>query len=663
MFYADRIRLILSCIFIGMIVFNNCLTEETERIITMIKEPMFKSEEVSYQNNQAGITISGTLTLPTSTKPSATVILVPGYGPNDRDYVLFGHKRFMVLAEYLTQQGLAVLRFDKRGVGKSTGDYGSATSRDFADDVIAGIEYLKTRKDIDASKLGLIGHSEGGMISCMVAAESDDVAFVVMMAGVVQADVEDLVVQTAKQMKADGASDELITQDGKFRTQILTIVQQESDVELAKTKLQTLMQDYWTNLPEPLKQESEEIQFAITAAKIDGMTQVFNSPWYRYFLHCKPVEMLKQITVPVLALYGNRDWIASSQPSVSIVSETLKVLGNNNVTALELPNLNHSLQTCQTGALAEYATIEETIAPEVLKIISEWILNRSEKRSLANLEIDSNAKKQIHNCLNLVKEIFGQDLLGVYLYGSSILGGLQKYSDIDLFVVSSRATTREEKAKLTTSLLKFSGIYMKSQELPIEMTIVEKSELNPWHYPPRFDFQYGEWLRKQFEHVNIEPWPTKEMPDLALIVTQIFLASTTLAGASPDQLLCKVPYKDFMTAIKDALPNLMSELNSDTRNVLLTFARIWSTVTTDAIYSKLSAADLVSNRLPERYRPVMERAKAICKGEEKEYWDDIQKLIKPCADFMLSEITNKISEVMKSDDFDRSIKIIYKNKS
>ena len=220
----------------------------------------------------------------------------------------------------------------------------------------------------------------------------------------------------------------------------------------------------------------------------------------------------------------------------------------------------------------------------------------------ADLKLDSNAKKQIHKCLNLVKEIFGQDLLGVYLYGSSIVGGLQKYSDIDLFVVSNRATTREEKAKLATALLKISGIYMKSKKLPIEMTIVEKSEINPWHYPPRFDFQYGDWLRKQFEHGNIEPWPAKEMPYLALLVTQILLASNTLVGANPDQLLCKVPYKDFMTAIINALPNLMSDLDSDVRNVLLTLARIWSTVATDAIRSKPAAADWVIHRLPEKSR-------------------------------------------------------------
>lgn len=188
------------------------------------------------------------------------------------------------------------------------------------------------------------------------------------------------------------------------------------------------------------------------------------------------------------------------------------------------------------------------------------------------------------------------NLLGLYLYGSSILGGLQKYSDIDLFVVSNRTTTHEEKVKLATTLLKISGIYMKSKKFPIEMTIVEKSEINPWHYPPQFDFQYGEWLRNQFENGNVEPWQTKEMPDLALLVTQILLASNTLVGANPDQLLCTVPYKDFITALINTLPNLMSELDSDIRNVLLTLARIWSTVATDAICSKPAAADWAINR-------------------------------------------------------------------
>jgi predicted nucleotidyltransferase len=258
-------------------------------------------------------------------------------------------------------------------------------------------------------------------------------------------------------------------------------------------------------------------------------------------------------------------------------------------------------------------------------------------------------RQQLEESLELLRMVLGADLLGVYLYGSSLVGGLQKYSDIDLFVVSNRATTRQEKAKLVIDLLKISGIYMKSKKLPIEMTIVEKSEVNPWHYPPRFDFQYGDWLRQQFEQGNIEPWPTKEMPDLALLITQVLLASTTLAGVDPTHLLVKVPYKDIMLATMDTLPNLMSELESDTRNVLLTFARIWSRVATDAIRSKSAAADWAINRLPGKYRPVIDRAKVIYKGKEREYWDDMQELIKPCADFMVDQINHQMSLINFDD--------------
>ncbi|MBA2649274.1 MAG: DUF4111 domain-containing protein [Legionella sp.] len=280
------------------------------------------------------------------------------------------------------------------------------------------------------------------------------------------------------------------------------------------------------------------------------------------------------------------------------------------------------------------------------------------KINLKAFKLGDEPERQIDQCLNLVKEIFGQDLLGVYLYGSSILGGLKKYSDIDLLVVSERSTTYEEKTKLATELLRISGVYMKSTKLPIEMTIVEKAKINPWHYPPNFDFQYGDWLRTQFESGIIEPWSTKEMPDLAVLITQVLLASKTLFGAVPATLLCKVPYKDFMSATTDALQNLMSELYSDTRNVLLTLVRIWSTVETDAIRSKPAAANWAINRLPEQYRSVIKRAQAICEGEEKEVWDDVLELIQPCANIIIGQINNKVDEIKLSIDTTKSITLL-----
>lgn len=270
---------------------------------------------------------------------------------------------------------------------------------------------------------------------------------------------------------------------------------------------------------------------------------------------------------------------------------------------------------------------------------------------------NSEIKKQITQCVSLLKKVLGQDLLGVYLYGSLIVGGLQKYSDIDMFVVSNRSTTYEEKAKLVANILQISGIYQKSSKPPIEMMIVVQSEINPWHYPPKFDFQYGDWLRAEFESGNIEPWPTKEMPDLALLITQILLANRILLGPCPDQLLCSIPYSDFLTATKKALGTLMADLRSDTRNVLLTYARIWSTLETDAIRSKPDAAVWAINRLPEEYKAVMRRACAICIGEENEYWDDIQILIQPCTHYMVNYINEVISLRERSDCVNKSIKL------
>lgn len=269
------------------------------------------------------------------------------------------------------------------------------------------------------------------------------------------------------------------------------------------------------------------------------------------------------------------------------------------------------------------------------------------------------AEIQINECLNLLKDIFKSDLIHVYLFGSSILGGLQKYSDIDLFVVSRRATTDDEKAKLAAELLKISGIYMKSSKRSIEMTIVEQAKINPWRYPPTFDFQYGEWLRQHFESGNINPWLTKLMTDLALLITQILLASKTLQGNNPDQVFCKVPYIDFMMASTDVLPSLLSDLASDTRNVLLTVARIWCTVTTDTICSKSVAAEWAISHLPKKYRCVMERAKTIYNGEAKEYWGDMNELIKPCADFIIDQINNKVIEIKLSNNITKYIKLIF----
>ncbi len=256
----------------------------------------------------------------------------------------------------------------------------------------------------------------------------------------------------------------------------------------------------------------------------------------------------------------------------------------------------------------------------------------------------SNIEKQIEQCLHLLKQVMPHDLLGVYLYGSAVKGGLQKYSDIDLFVVSKRPTTQEEKKQLASSLLKISGVYMKDAKPPVELTIVVKSDVNPWHFPPQFDFQYGDWLRDEFESGNIEPWESKVMPDLAILMTQVLLSSQILIGPEPAQIVPQVPYPDFIHAMVDELPSLVASLDSDTRNVILTLARIWCTLETDTIHSKPESASWAISHLPNEYHLVLQRAKNIYEGKVDEHWDDLKRLVNPCVNFIvikIKEITSK----------------------
>lgn len=272
-------------------------------------------------------------------------------------------------------------------------------------------------------------------------------------------------------------------------------------------------------------------------------------------------------------------------------------------------------------------------------------------------QLNGLTQTQISQCLKLLQDVFGQDLLGFYLYGSAVVGGLQKFSDIDLFAVTSRPSTSEEKARIARAMLRISGVFRKSVKKPVELTIVVQPEVKPWRYPPTFDFQYGDWLRTRFESGEIEPWPSKQMPDLALLITQIFLASETIYGPAAYHLLERVPYPDFVRASTDELDSLLADLEDDTRNVLLTLARIWSSLETSAIRSKPSAASWAMDHLPPEYQPVMERARAECLGENVRDWDAVQAAIRPCADLMMGKIKRIISVLQTSSATNRSIRL------
>jgi fermentation-respiration switch protein FrsA (DUF1100 family) len=333
----------------------------------------YNEEDVVYENKKAGISLAGTLTLPASNGQFPAVILITGSGPQDRDETAFGHRLFLVLADNLTRRGIAVLRVDDRGMGKSTGDFSKATSEDFAGDVLAGIEYLKSRNDIALGKIGLVGHSEGGMIAPMVAVQSPDVAYFVMMAGPGLKVEEILYLQSEQIHRANGVSNETISKERVLMERIFSIVKLEKDDFAAEDKLRNIWDEGMVKF-----NDTEKKQLRHSSQDRDEFKQ-YLSPWWRFFLMYDPKPTLMKVKVPVLAIIGEKDLQAPPDENLKAIGDALKAGGNEHYTVKELPGLNHLFQTAQTGSLAEYGTIEETMSPVALDIIGEWIVQQTGK--------------------------------------------------------------------------------------------------------------------------------------------------------------------------------------------------------------------------------------------------------------------------------------------
>ena len=335
----------------------------------------YLEEEVFYENKEAGIKLAGTLTLPSEQDSFPAVLLITGSGPQDRNEAIAGHRPFLVLADYLTRQGIAVLRVDDRGVGRSTGDFSPATSEDFASDVLAGIEYLKARKEINPKKIGLIGHSEGGIIAPMVAVKSPDVTFIVLMAGTGLTGEEILYLQSGLISKEMGISEKDITKNLQLNNKIFSVIKEEEDNKIAEEKIRQMFMTYWEDLS-----EEEKSRIGNPEDYLKAQLQSLLSPWFHFFLTYDPQPTLSKVKCPVLAINGEKDLQVPPKENLSAIKEALQTGGNENFIIKELPGLNHLFQTAQTGAPAEYAKIEETISPIALKIISDWILQQAKDK-------------------------------------------------------------------------------------------------------------------------------------------------------------------------------------------------------------------------------------------------------------------------------------------
>jgi len=327
----------------------------------------YYTEDVTFSNKSAGIKLAGTLTMPAKEGSYPAVILITGSGPQNRDAEIFNHRPFLVLSDYLTRQGFAVLRYDDRGVAASGGVFGEATSADFAADVNAALEYLQSRKEIKEKEIGLIGHSEGGGIAQMVAAGNKNVAFVVMLAGPGLPGDEILLRQKALIEKADGVPDELTKKGLETNKALFDAVKTIDDDAALKAKLTEILAKAVSETDVPGGLDVDKT--AIVKSEVESLV----APWMRAFIRYDPAPNLRKISCPVLALNGDKDMQVPAKDDLEAIRKYITGNGNRNVTVKEMKGMNHLFQECSTGSPSEYGYIEQTFSPVALKEISGWL--------------------------------------------------------------------------------------------------------------------------------------------------------------------------------------------------------------------------------------------------------------------------------------------------
>ncbi len=330
----------------------------------------YDAEEVTFENSADGVTIAGTLTTPRIPGRHPVVILISGSGPQDRDESLMEHKPFLVLADYLTRRGIAVLRYDDRGFGQSTGEFGPATTEDFARDASAAVEFLKSHDRIDPKQIGLAGHSEGGLVAPMVVGLRDDVAFVVLLAatGVDGARISKS--QAEAMLRAAGTAEtDLEIVLSVNRLVVDTVSKAGPDEDFSET-IRKGLEKIIEKLPEADREEGGRN----LRAGIENELKRLKGNWMRFFLKYDPAPALANIQCPVLAIIGSRDTQVLPELNMPAIRKALTEGGNQDFETVVVDGLNHLFQKCETGGMGEYYTIQETWNPEALEIIGDWIV-------------------------------------------------------------------------------------------------------------------------------------------------------------------------------------------------------------------------------------------------------------------------------------------------
>lgn len=340
---------------------NSSKESSAKQVYVRPQEPQkpypYYTEDVKFENKTDKVVLAGTLSLPKKEGNFSAVILITGSGKQNRDEEMLGHKAFLVLADYLTKKGIAVLRFDDRGTGESTGDFSKATTLDFVKDVQAGVDYLKTRKEINKNKIGLIGHSEGGLIAPIVAGNSTAINFIVLLAGPGIRGDKLLLLQKELLEKQYGAAESDIQKGQEnFKGAYDIIIASAANDENLKNKVDNYFKSKY----------DDNVSKSLTA-------QITNN-WMYTFLRLDPATILPKVKCPVLALNGSKDLQVPAEINLGAIKKTLLEAGNKKITTKELPNLNHLFQECKTGSPLEYEKIEQTFSPIALDEISSWVL-------------------------------------------------------------------------------------------------------------------------------------------------------------------------------------------------------------------------------------------------------------------------------------------------
>jgi dienelactone hydrolase len=335
----------------------------------------YREREVTFVNPQAGVTLSGILTLPEGKGPFPAVVLVSGSGPNNRDEGYYDRHPFLVVADALARRGIAALRYDKRGVGKSSGEFKGAVTRDFEKDALAGIAYLRGLPEIIPQKVGMAGHSEGGLITSMAAAESKDVAFAVLMAGPGIKGDKRFALQVRYAAKGEGGDTKVVEAIANLSRGMIQIIRSDKDKNWTRQQLDDLFNRSYSGLSDAEKQKFDQI--LSTWGTEESVKEMVMTPWYRQLVDSDPQAYLQKVQCPILAMNGDKDMEEVYPDGMNGIAEALKEGGNRDYTLKLFPGMNHMFQICKTGTPLDYPEIRETVAPEVLDYMTDWIVKHT----------------------------------------------------------------------------------------------------------------------------------------------------------------------------------------------------------------------------------------------------------------------------------------------